>query len=86
MPSPPTNPHRSPHCGTASWKRVTLAGFPATVQFAGTDLLTSVPAPIMALSPIVISPNKIAPAKILTLSPMVGEPFSVCPMVTCWLI
>lgn len=38
--------------------RMTLAGFPATIVFFGTSLVTIEPAPIIALSPIVI-PGKI---------------------------
>src|SRR5580704_10831192 len=34
--------------------RKTLAGFPATIAFAGTSLVTTLPAPTMAFSPIVI--------------------------------
>jgi hypothetical protein len=38
-----------------------LAGLPATVVLGGTSLVTTLPAPIIAYSPIVIPPKRVAP-------------------------
>jgi hypothetical protein len=38
-----------------------LAGFPATIEFAGTSLLTKLPAPTTAFSPIVMLQRIVAP-------------------------
>lgn len=51
---------------------IILAGFPATAQLSGTSLITTLPAPIITLFPIVISPIIVALAPIETLSPIVG--------------
>ena len=36
-------------------------GLPATVAFAGTSFVTTLPAPTIAFSPIVIPPSSVAP-------------------------
>ena len=50
------------------------AGLPATMQLSGTDFVTTEPAPIITLLPIVMSPITIAPTPIDTLSPIVAVP------------
>lgn len=55
---------------------ITFAGFPATIAFAGTSLTTTLPAAIMALSPIVMFPMQVTFTPKSTLLPMVG--FSLC--------
>ena len=49
---------------------INLAGFPATITFGGTSLVTTLPAPTIELSPIVIPGNIIAPEPIQTLFPI----------------
>ena len=49
---------------------INLAGFPATITFGGTSLVTTLPAPTTELSPIVIPGNKIEPEPIHTLFPI----------------
>src|SRR5207302_10174842 len=46
---------------TASTVRSTLAGFPATIEFAGTLFVTTLPAPTMAFSPMVTFGRIVAP-------------------------
>jgi hypothetical protein len=41
--------------------RFTLAGFPATMAFAGTSRVTTLPAPTIAFSPIVNLERMVAP-------------------------
>ncbi len=45
-----------------------LAGFPATMEFGGTSFVTTLPAPTMAFSPIVILESIVAPE-------LIDEPF-----------
>src|SRR3990172_3932552 len=63
-------------------------GTPTTTQFGGTSRTTTDPAPMRALSPIVIAPMIAAPAPTTTLLPSVGWRFSrvrlVPPSVTPW--
>ena len=63
-------------------------GLPTTVELRGTSLTTTLPAPILALSPMVMPPSTLAPAPKMTLSPTVGcrLPCSlpVPPRVTPW--
>ena len=65
---------------------MTLAGFPATILFAGTSFFTTALAAMTALSPTLTLPNTFAPAKTTTLSPKVGTPSffaeKECPKVT----
>ena len=67
------------HFFLAFGERITL--------FAGTLSTTIAPAPIFALSPIVISPIIIAPVPIKTLLPIVGyPPLPSSPIVVFWCI
>mgnify|MGYP006988964805 CR=1 FL=1 len=50
--------------------RSNFAGFPATITLGGTSLVTTLPAPTIELSPIVIPGNIIEPEPIHTLFPM----------------
>ena len=59
-----------------------FAGTPAITTLSGNDLLTTAPAPIVTLLPIVIGPNILTPGPIYTLSPIVGTPSSVPPILT----
>lgn len=61
-----------------------FAGLPTTIVLLGTSLTTTDPAPIIALSPTMISPITIAPAQILTLLPIRGlrDPLAFRPIVT----
>ena len=49
---------------------MTLAGFPATMVFVFTSLVTTLPAPIIALSPIVIPGRIVLCEPIQTLLPI----------------
>lgn len=51
-----------------------IAGFPATTQFGGTDLVTTAPAPIVEFSPISIGPKTFAPQQTVTPFLNVGAP------------
>ncbi len=51
---------------------IILAGIPATVQSSGISLITTLPAPIVTLLPIVMPPITVAFAPINTLSPIIG--------------
>ena len=63
-------------------------GLPTTVEFLGTLLTTTLPAPTLALSPTVMPPSTLAPAPKTTLSPTVGWRLPVSlpvpPSVTPW--
>ena len=50
----------------------TRPGTPTTVEFGGTSLNTTLPAPILEFSPMVKEPSTFAPALIITLSQTVG--------------
>src|SRR3954454_4657630 len=68
------------------FRRMILAGTPATTQFAGTSFVTTALAPTVTLLPIVIGPRIFAPALTLTLSPRMGPRVrSVQPITTSWL-
>jgi hypothetical protein len=59
------------------------AGTPTTVQLSGTSFVTTAPAPIFTLSPILIPPMTIAPAPIKQFLPITGtHPVSFSPIVT----
>ena len=49
-------------------RRITLQGFPTATQFPGTELVTTLPAPITLFSPIVTPGRRIQPPPIHTLS------------------
>src|SRR5208282_6807298 len=50
---------------TLAWNdRITLAGLPATTAPGGTSLVTTLPAPIIAFSPIVIPQSSVVPEPI----------------------
>src|SRR5450756_1876258 len=70
------------------WSSTGRPGLPTTVEFLGTSLTTTLPAPILALSPTVTAPSTLAPAPNTTLSPTVGCRLPVClpvpPRVTPW--
>ena len=57
---------------------IIFAGFPATTQFLGISFVTTEPAPITELSPIVTPGKTIAPAPIHTLLPMLILAPMVC--------
>ena len=52
---------------------IILAGFPATTAFLGTSFSTTLPAPMTALSPMVMPPMIHAWQLTVTLSPMIGR-------------
>jgi hypothetical protein len=62
---------------------IVLAGLPATIEFSETSLITTEPAPIIELLPILISPITTVLAPIVTLSPIIGQfpPSFAIPMV-----
>jgi len=66
------------------------AGTPIAIQLWGTSTNTTAFAPIIALSPIFISPNTQAPAQTVILSPKHGAlgdlTISLLPIVTFWYI
>lgn len=62
-------------------------GFPMTMLLAGTSFITTAPAPMVTLSPMVMPPATTALVKTVTLSPMMGllisrPGFAFRPMVT----
>ena len=67
---------------------ITFAGLPQAMAFSGTSLTTTEPAPIIALSPILISPIMTEFAPMFTLLPITGHlpPNFEFPMVVQCLI
>ena len=64
-----------------------LAGLPATTQLSGTSFITTLPAPISTLLPMVILPMILTFAPMLTLSPKMGKsllPMPLLPIVVSW--
>ena len=57
---------------TLSAYRIILCGFPTTTAFSGTSLVITLPAPTIALSPILKAPKTNALVAIKTLFPIVG--------------